>query len=109
MGLDILLIIGVSALICVLVKWLFPRRGAWLPVFVSVVLPPFLFVPFRFVLMLADIGASTPDGASAPPGTVDKFADGLSSLLTFAALWLVIGGVTAFIVLRFHKYFVRRP
>lgn len=109
MGVKILLIIVVAGLLCAAVRYLSPRRGDWLPILVSALLPPLLIVPFGILSMLRDIGASTPDGEQAPLGTVDKFADGFGALLTFAALWVVIGGITAVLVLHFYKRLAGRP
>ncbi|MEI6643611.1 MAG: hypothetical protein WCL10_16395 [Novosphingobium sp.] len=80
-----------SGMLAIGLARLFSRWGAWLPVIITTVLPPLVFVPFGVFQQLVAIGAEAETTERTPPHAVDDFVSGLSNVLAMAGIWLVVG------------------
>jgi hypothetical protein len=79
-----------SGLLSLGLKKLFFRRGDWLPIVTTTMLPPLLFVPIGVFMLLRDIGAAARATGHAPSNMVDDFASSLRTLIAMGVIWLVV-------------------
>ena len=89
-----------SGLLAFALKKLLIRSGNWLPICLTVILPPLVFVPYGLFGLLRDIGKAAEATGQAPAHMIDNFSADLEALLAEGAIWLSVALPISILVTR---------
>jgi hypothetical protein len=81
----------ITALLALILRYLFRLRGKWLAVIVLGLWPPFLIVPLSIYYSLVKMGISENNGQTANGGPISMFVDDLNLSFIVAGVWFILG------------------